>query len=493
MNRSLKRLGIIVLLLLSSSLSIGSVRAKKHSMLRACFLKQSLQTDGKAIRLSFRATQNALYHDLEPWKVTHIATFGRVESGPSSFFQFDSIKTRKGRIISSRTQLVGRTMYQQDEGDTAVEPVSEATYNEQFIASCRYTPQLLINYAMQSAKGVVEVSSKSLMRYRFALGKSKIELNIRRSDTLLESISILSPHDLYGDVTTSFAYSDFGTTDGVCVPRLIEASTINGKLIDTITVASVTIIPKPTPIFAITPDYKFIAEHVKSPEIVLESNDPHLHIFGLIHTDDKALVVEFKNFILVAEAPLKSANGELIIQEIRKLAPTKPIKYFVFGHHHPHYIGGIRAFVHAGATVLTTPPVMDYVKYLTQAPHTLEPDSLQQDPKPLKVEDIRDSATITDGEFVMKIYHIGNKSHHTNDYLVYYFPSEKLLFEDDLVWIKNNAPVTKAGDSQRGLYEAIKDLGLDVTTVIQSWPVGSKYNVKTEIPFSDLEKSVELK
>jgi len=37
--------------------------------------------------------------------------------------------------------------------------------------------------------------------------------------------------------------------------------------------------------------------------------------------------------------------------------------------------------------------------------------------------------------------------------------------------------------------DAIKELKLDVKTIIQSWPVAD-YGVKTVIPFEDLEKSM---
>ena len=90
----------------------------------------------------------------------------------------------------------------------------------------------------------------------------------------------------------------------------------------------------------------------------------------------------------------------------------------------------------------------------------------------------------------MKIYFIGKHSEHTIDYLIYYFPSEKVVFQDDLAWIANDGPIKKARSRQAGLYNAIKNLKLDVKTILQSWPVAD-YGVKTIIPFDDLEKSMK--
>jgi hypothetical protein len=131
------------------------------------------------------------------------------------------------------------------------------------------------------------------------------------------------------------------------------------------------------------------------------------------------------------------------------------------------------------------------VRYIAEAPHTLNPDALQKEAKMLQTEDIINEKTISDGTFEMKIYCIGKKSEHTNDYLVYYFPSEKLLFEDDLVWINREGEIRKAGKRQAGLYNALKDLKLDIKTIVQSWPVAD-YGVKTVIPFEDLEKSMTV-
>ena len=52
--------------------------------------------------------------------------------------------------------------------------------------------------------------------------------------------------------------------------------------------------------------------------------------------------------------------------------------------------------------------------------------------------------------------------------------------------------IKKAWKGQQGLYNAIKDLGLDVHTIVQSWPI-SKYGTKCEFPFSDLEASMNVK
>ena len=204
------------------------------------------------------------------------------------------------------------------------------------------------------------------------------------------------------------------------------------------------------------------------------------------------MIVEFSNFLLVVDAPLASKNGEIIIGEAKKIAPNKPIRYFAFGHHHPWYVGGMRPFIYRDATVLTVAGDIPYLNFLATASHNLDPDSLSIHSHPLHTEEIHDSLTITDGSYDMKMYCIGKKSQHTNDYMLFYFPREKMLWEDDLAWVKKDEPIEKAGERQAGLVNAVKDLGLHPETVVQSWPL-TEYDLKTILPFADLEASLNVK
>jgi len=58
--------------------------------------------------------------------------------------------------------------------------------------------------------------------------------------------------------------------------------------------------------------------------------------------------------------------------------------------------------------------------------------------------------------------------------------------------IKKDATLVKASKRQAGLYNAFKDLNLQVETVLQSWPLGENY-VKSEILFKELEESIKVK
>ena len=61
------------------------------------------------------------------------------------------------------------------------------------------------------------------------------------------------------------------------------------------------------------------------------------HVAGGSH---HSVVVEFKDYIAVAEAPLDEARSQAVLAEAKKLVPNKPVKYLLTTHHHFDHTGG---------------------------------------------------------------------------------------------------------------------------------------------------------
>lgn len=379
-----------------------------------------------------------------------------------------------------------------DHGSKELSVITKSMVLEQPIKIARYNPAHLIDLLYSQKISPSKESNETFAVYALTIHTTNVTVFIRKSDQLVSKVTTLHHDELFGDVLSTYLYKDYTTLLTLQYPKTITIDKINGKLKDEVLLSTEQVVTE-IPVLLQKPLNHSVQEDLPvQTDVKTEKHSNNIHFIELKHTDDRVMVVEFKDFLLVAEAPLNSENGELIIQEVAKIAPAKPINYFVFGHYHPHYLGGVRPFVHAGATILCTKEDQDYVRYIASAPHSLQPDKLHQEPKPVTFQEVKDSLTLTDGSFEMKIYFIGKQSQHTNDYLIYYFPSEKLLFEDDLVWIAKQGEIKKASGRQAGLYNAVKALGLDVETIVQSWPVAD-YGVKTVIPFSDLEKSMTIK
>lgn len=474
-----------------SLLVIHSVKAKPKDNLLECWNKQVKPLQAQYLSFFYQEKLNELEHNFEPWQATNYIGKGMVWSNADSFLKQDTITTGS-RTHYSKIQLNKTDLLYWGYRDRNIIAVTRSMFLDHIVKSARYSPITLINYFFLNKIMQDKESNNDLAVYSATINNTIVSLYIRKSDNLLEKVSLLSANDMLGDVISTFTYSDYSVVNKLSYPKSIQIEKINGKVKDEVTISAATLTAQAPVLLEKPADYKIKEDAEVKPEIKVEKFSDNIYFIELKHTDDKIMLVEFSDFLLVAEAPLNSRNGELILSEAKKIAPGKPVKYFVFGHHHPHYLGGVRPFIHKGVKIVCSKYNEEYVKHLATAQHTLNPDSLQLQPKALQIEAMDESKTITDGKFEMIIYFIGNKSEHTNDYLIYYFPSEKLLFEDDLIWIVKEGEVKKAGPKQAGLYNAIKDLGLDVKTIVQSWPVAD-YGVKTVIPFEDLEKSMMVK
>ncbi len=460
--------------------------------LQECWKKQVEPLGKNYLSFSCNEVKRRFYHSFELWQFMTSKTTASVTVRQNSFARVD---TAGGGKYLTKTQLTKDILLYQRPGDTAVSQVDSGDFmNDQFETG-RYTPIYLINYFVEKKVQKDGSSTSEYSVYTLPIHKTVVRLFIRNSDHLAQKITLFNDDELYGlygDITRSFNYTDYKNTSGLMYPATIVIDKINGKLHDTVLVAPALVVSNPAPTLSAPKGYTIQRESEKQTDVSVEKYSKNIYLVHLKHDNFISTVVEFKDFLVVADAPLTSKNGELIISQAKKIAPGKPIKYFLFSHFHNWYLGGFRPFVHKGATIITRPEDKAYLEELASAPRTISPDSLHIQPKQLKTEVINDSMTISDGEFTMKIYHIGKKSEHTADYLTYYFPSEKLAVEGDLVWIKKDGSVTKANKLQAGYYQSLKDLGIDVKTVLQAW-ISSSGDMKYLIPFDELERSVLLK
>jgi len=482
MNKAIK-------IIISITLVFTYINANAQNTLLNCWKKQVKPIKDEYLTFSYSEKLNQLEHSFEPWQQTNYIGKGTIWSNADTFLKQDTLNRGK-RVYYSKTNFNNSELLFLNYGDKELFPVTKKLFEEQMFRTARYTPVNLINYFLDRKIDKSDMSDIDLSVYTTTINKTIVTLYISNKDNLLRKTTTLSYDELFGDILTTFNYTDYIETNNIHHPTKILIDKINGNLKDEVLIYNLRLsktiprlLEKPT-------DYKFAKPTQTKYEIKTEKFNEHIYFVELKHTDDRVMIVEFSDFLLVAEAPINSKNGELIIAEAKKIAPNKPIKYFVFGHYHEHYLGGMRPFIHKGAKIICSEINREYVKYIANAPHTLNPDSLHIEPKPLQIENINDSLTISDGNYKMIIYFIGEKSQHTKDYLIYYFPTEKILFEDDLVWIKREGEIEKAGKRQEGLYNAIMELNLDIEIIIQSWPVAD-YGVKTIIPFKDLEASIK--
>ena len=199
----------------------------------------------------------------------------------------------------------------------------------------------------------------------------------------------------------------------------------------------------------------------------------------------KSVAVEFPSTITVFEAPRNEDFNLRVIEAIVKQIPNKPIRRVVNSHQHFDAAGGLRTYVHIGATIITQWKNWELYNhdFINYAARTLKPDMVSIWP-PTELaegyyyETVRENYTIEEAGRVMRLYYV-NPIQHAEGMLMAYLPKEKLLIESDIVNTNNPLPAMPTRDQQM-FFTEVNRLKLDVEQIV---PIHGKPN-----PWSDFAK-----
>jgi glyoxylase-like metal-dependent hydrolase (beta-lactamase superfamily II) len=186
-----------------------------------------------------------------------------------------------------------------------------------------------------------------------------------------------------------------------------------------------------------------------------------------------SLAVEFKDHSVVIEGPLNEERSLAVIDEVYRLIPNKPIKFVINTHHHWDHLGGIRTYVHEGATVVTHEQNLPfYREMLTPARRwTLQPDRFFLNPpeewsEGYIFESVHEKYVLADDTRMIEIHHVPGLAHAAG-MLVVYLPKEKIVVEADLYTPPDaGQPTAPINASNRTFARTLKDLKLDVRTIV---------------------------
>ena len=320
------------------------------------------------------------------------------------------------------------------------------------------TPHGFLNGAMQNnatakkGKGGTEVSFT-------AMGKFKVTGTVD-SQGMVTKTETRIPNPVLGDMLVETDYSAYKDFNGVKFPTVIVQKQGGYPLLD----LAVTDVKTNVPLDLTVPD---AVKQAKLPPVAVQTQKLGDGLWWLGGGSHHSVVVEYPTYITVIESPLNDERALAVIAEAKKLVPNKPIKYLVNTHNHFDHLGGVRAFVPEGATIITNAMNKAYYEKIFNAPHTLAPDHLSQNPKKATFITVKDKYVLSDGGREIDIIHIENDNHNAGMLMVY-IPKEKVLVEaDDFTPPAPNgpAPAPRAVNFTKNLNANIERLKLDVVTI----------------------------
>jgi hypothetical protein len=288
-------------------------------------------------------------------------------------------------------------------------------------------------------------------------GKYKINGHIN-DQNLVELVGTWIANPFYGDMDYEMRYTQYQDFGGVKFPMLLHTHQADPRLnpahnyyeykVTSVKPnAPVATMPVPDAVRrAVIPPAR-VDSQLLAPGVWLMGGGTH-----------NSLLVEFKNYLAVVEAPNNEARSLAVIAEAYRLVPSKPIQYVINTHHHFDHSGGLRTYLSQGTTIVTHETNKQYYLDILfhPAPRELEPDRMakyspmywiSRRPAPIETVagEVRGTGSygIGDADRFLQVFHVQDmayelgdpsyrQGHHSPDMLVAYLPREKILFNADL-------------------------------------------------------------
>ncbi len=184
------------------------------------------------------------------------------------------------------------------------------------------------------------------------------------------------------------------------------------------------------------------------------------HLAGGSH---HSMLIEQENGLVVVEAPLYEARSKAVLDWISSEFPDKPITHVIASHSHEDHSAGLRTFVARGIPVVISEISADFMAEVFEAPSTILPDELEQNPQKAIIESVPLNApySLSDTAHPIDIYHMDNV--HADDLVMVHLPNEEILFVVD---IYNPGLPLLFPSGPSSVYNAIKDNNIKVTTIV---------------------------
>jgi L-ascorbate metabolism protein UlaG (beta-lactamase superfamily) len=326
----------------------------------------------------------------------------------------------------------------------------------------------------------------------FTIGKYRVNGTIN-DQNLVEMTDTWFPNPVYGDMDYEMRYTKYKNFGGVQFPTLLHVHQGDPRLnpAHNYYEYNVTDVKANVPVTTMAVPDAVRAATVTPVKVESQKLAEGVWLIG--GGTHHSVLVEFKDFATVVEAPQNEARSLAVIEEVNRLAPNKPIKYVVNTHHHFDHAGGLRTYLSQGTTVITHESnkqyYMDIMFY--PAPRELQPDRMAlYNPmymisrRPAPLETVASFAggpgggaakyVVSDGERVLEIFHVQDMAYELEDpsyaqgntsadMLMVYLPKEKILINADLYSPPaEGALMPKPTAAMRTLYQNMLKQKLDV-------------------------------
>lgn len=306
-----------------------------------------------------------------------------------------------------------------------VDSLSPATAAAMLASLERQLPETVLSQAWAQRHRLQLLSDAAdESRLAFATDDGRmLVLAFDRTSGLLLRQEQLQDHPALGDYAHRIRYDDWRRVGDVRLPfRHVEES-VTGLRVRTMREVSVGGA-------SLEADRAPPAGYLRAPPAARDSVlAPGVHFLPGAYN---ALLIEFDDFFVAVEPAPGTRAALRIIEKAAQLAPTKPIRFVVITHFHDDHLGGIRPFIAAGSTIVTTAHGAEMVREIAAVRKGMYPDTLDARPSVPILESVAGRRVIEDGDQRIEVLDIG-RSPHAEQMLVVWLPKARVLYEADLL------------------------------------------------------------
>lgn len=341
-----------------------------------------------------------------------------------------------------------------------------------------YLPYKALELLLENKNSLhcIKANSNNILGFNDKSG-NKYYLYTDSKTNEINKVERLEYDEIFGDIVQEITYYKYKNSNGLLVPLRIEhrknnfpQRILNYKSLDAKPLIDTQLIKKYDSLYFSS---QIGVGEKKKGSYELDTIASNLYILKLKSFNNKILVAEYKNFLAIIEAPKSLEVGRGIIAYLKGKFPAKKIRYCFVSHHHPDHAGAITAFMENNSTIVTTEKNRGYFNSISRQKSTRLFDSKDLTmPNKISYDIIPpDSQKIFfNEEYPLKVYERGKSTFHTNEYLFFYFPFQKILFVGDLVYFPPNI-VVKQSKRAYSIFKLITEENIPVEKIYTSYPL----------------------
>ncbi|MGQ0385246.1 MAG: MBL fold metallo-hydrolase [Gammaproteobacteria bacterium] len=284
-------------------------------------------------------------------------------------------------------------------------------------------------------------------------------------------------HRVYGDTTADVVYADYRPAGDLLLPHA-WTTRVAGVPVSRFQARAIAI-DAPADETWYRPPAAYAGAEPAPEKLRVE---PQGHGLYLIRGSYNLSFAEFRDYVLLVEAPAGEAFMVEALALVEATVPGKPVRV-VATHFHFDHIGGVRTAVARGIPVLTTPDAGPVIERSLASRQATRPDALARAPRKAAVELVAARKAIDDGNQRVELYDFGPVPH-VGQLLVAWYPRQRVLHVGDLFDTLTTELVFAGADAE-AMAGRIRELGLDVERIVPTHGV--------PVTLRHLERALEIR